>query len=46
VQEAGPTVIAPFPEKSDYFGNISQEWMVNFRVRGLYAIAALLQAAG
>ena len=46
MQEAGPTVIAPFPEKSDYFGNIDQKWMVNFRVRGLNAMAAQLQAAG
>jgi glyoxylase I family protein len=46
MQEAGPTVIAPFPEKNDYFGNIGQKWMVNFRVRDFNVMAAQLQAAG
>jgi predicted enzyme related to lactoylglutathione lyase len=44
-QEAGPTVFSPFPETSDYFGN-SRQWMVNFRVRDLDAMAAQLRAAG
>ena len=39
-QEAGPTVLSPFPEASDYFGDSKQMWMVNFRVRGLDAMAA------
>jgi predicted enzyme related to lactoylglutathione lyase len=46
MQEAGPTVFAPFPEASNYFGNRDKKWMVNFRVRDLDAMAAQLQAAG
>ena len=46
VQEAGPTVLAPFPDKSDYFGDMDQQWMVNFRVRDLDAMAEQLKAAG
>jgi glyoxylase I family protein len=45
-QEAGPTVFAPFPETTDYFGAPHQAWMVNFRVRSLAAITAQLTAAG
>lgn len=45
-QEAGPTVFAPFPETSGYFGDAHKVWMVNFRVRDLDKIAAQLQAAG
>jgi catechol 2,3-dioxygenase-like lactoylglutathione lyase family enzyme len=45
-QEAGPTVFAPFPETTDYFGAAHQVWMVNFRVRNLAAITAQLTAAG
>jgi glyoxylase I family protein len=45
-QEAGPTIFAPFPEATDYFGALHQVWMVNFRVRDLAAIAAQLTAAG
>lgn len=45
-QEAGPTVFAPFEKDSDYFGNPSKNWMINFRVRDLDAIVAQLRAAG
>jgi predicted enzyme related to lactoylglutathione lyase len=45
-QEAGPTVFAPFKETTDYFGDPSKGWMVNFRVRDLDKMAAQLQAAG
>ncbi|HWO87532.1 MAG TPA: VOC family protein [Gemmatimonadales bacterium] len=45
-QSAGPTVFAPFPEDTDYFGRAEQGWMVNFRVRDLDAMAAQLRAAG
>jgi glyoxylase I family protein len=45
-QEAGPTVFAPFPEKSDYFGDTHKVWMVNFRVRDLDKMAAQLRTAG
>lgn len=45
-QEAGPTVFAPFPADTDYFGRPEQQFMVNFRVRDLDAMAAQLRAAG
>jgi glyoxylase I family protein len=45
-QEAGPTVFAPFKETTNYFGDPSKFWMVNFRVRNLDKMAAQLQAAG
>ena len=45
-QAAGPTVFAPFPANTDYFGPAEQMWMVNFRVRDLGAMVAQLQAAG
>jgi len=45
-QEAGPTVFAPFPETTDYFGNAGKMWMVNFRVLNLDAMLAQLHAAG
>ena len=45
-QEAGPTVFAPFPETSDYFGDPQQMWMVNFRVRDLDKMLGQLRAAG
>ena len=44
-QAAGPTVFAPFPVDTDYFGSPQQAWMVNFRVRDLDAMAAQLRAA-
>lgn len=43
-QEAGPTVFAPFPKDSDYFGDANKNWMLNFRVRDLDAIVAELRA--
>ena len=45
-QEAGMTVFSPFPEKTDYFGDPSKAWMVNFRVRDLDKMVAQLRAAG
>jgi glyoxylase I family protein len=45
-QEAGPTVFAPFAEKTTYFGDASKQWMMNFRVRDLGKMAAQLEAAG
>jgi glyoxylase I family protein len=45
-QEAGPTVFAPFPEDTKYFGDLKNIWMINFRVRDLDAMAAQLRAAG
>src|ERR1022692_4993630 len=34
-QEAGPTVFAPFPKDSEYFGNAEKNWMINHRDRDL-----------
>ncbi len=45
-QAAGPTVFAPFPADTDYFGEREQGWMLNLRVRDLDAMAAQLRAAG
>lgn len=45
-QEAGPTVFAPFPDSTDYFGGRDRVWMVNFRVRDLAAMVAQLRAGG
>ena len=45
-QEAGPTVFAPFPDSTDYFGARDRAWMVNFRVRDLAAMVAQLRAGG
>ena len=45
-QEAGPTVFAPFEEKTEYFGDMQKAWMINFRVRDLEKMAAQLRAAG
>ncbi len=45
-QEAGTTVWAAFPQDTKMFGRAEQQWMVNFRVRDLAAMAAQLRAAG
>jgi len=45
-QQAGDTVFAPFSKTTDYFGKPEQQWMVNFRVANLKAMAAQLEAAG
>ena len=44
-QEAGPTVFAPFPDDSDYFGDAANNWMINFRVRNPDALVEQLRAA-
>ena len=44
-QEAGPTVIAPFPNDTDHFGRPGQQWMLNLRVRDLAAMVEELRAA-
>jgi predicted enzyme related to lactoylglutathione lyase len=44
-QTAGPTVFAPFPEESDFFGNAEKRWMINFRVRDLDAMVAQFRVA-
>lgn len=45
MQEAGPTVFAPFSQDTDYFRKEDQQWMVNFRVRDLDAMVTQLQGA-
>lgn len=45
-QAAGPTVFAPFPADTDYFGKREQGWMLNLRVRDLNAMVDQLRAAG
>jgi glyoxylase I family protein len=45
-QEAGPTVLAPFPESTEYFGHAEKVWMINFRVRNMEAMLAQLREAG
>lgn len=44
-QAAGPTVFAPFPADTDYFGRDDQQTMLNFRVSDLDAMLAQLRAA-
>ena len=44
--QAGTTVFAPFAQDSSYFGNPDKQWMLNFRVRDLDAMAAQLRANG
>ncbi len=45
IQEEGPTVHAPFKADTDYFGPLTQAWMINFRVKDLDAMIAQLKAA-
>jgi predicted enzyme related to lactoylglutathione lyase len=45
-QEAGPTVVTPFPADTDYFGRREQTWMANYRVTDLDAMLEQLRAAG
>ena len=45
-QNAGPTVFAPFPEDSEYFGAPENQWMLNLRVDDLDAAIGALTAAG
>lgn len=44
--ESGVTIFAPFDETSAHFGDSAKQWMINFRVRNLEAIAAQLRRAG
>ncbi len=45
-QQAGQTVFSPFPDSSDYFGDASKVWMINFRVRDMEKLVEQLRAAG
>lgn len=44
--QEGTTVFAPFNHDTDYFGDKGQQFMVNFRVRDLDAMASQLKANG
>lgn len=46
LQEAGPTVFAPFDAETEYFGRREQAFMLNFRVADLDAMLEQLRAAG
>ena len=41
----GPTVFAPFPRSTDYFGREEQAFMINFRVTDLDGLLTQLRAA-
>lgn len=45
LQESGPTVFAPFPKDTDYFGDSNQAWMINFRVHDLDGIVEQLRSS-
>jgi predicted enzyme related to lactoylglutathione lyase len=45
-QDEGPTVFAPFPQDTDYFGKRENMWMINFRVRDLDAMIVQLRSTG
>jgi predicted enzyme related to lactoylglutathione lyase len=45
-QAEGPTVHAPFPADTEYFGRRDQGWMINFRVADLDAMLRQLRTAG
>jgi glyoxylase I family protein len=44
-QDGGETAFAPLPENTNYFGNASKQWMINFRVLSLDKMVAQLRAA-
>ena len=45
MQEAGPTVLEPFPKDSDYYG-VDKGWMLNFRVKDLQSAIKELKEKG
>lgn len=46
MQYPGPTVFAPFPEDTEYFGSKNQQSMINFRINDLDAMVEQLENAG
>ncbi|MCI2399702.1 VOC family protein [Aliiroseovarius subalbicans] len=46
MSEGGATVFAPFPADTDYFGDPSKQFMLNFRVADLDGMVAQLEQAG
>lgn len=45
MQQAGPTLVMPFPADTDYFP-AAKGWMLNFRVTALDSLLETLRAAG
>ena len=45
-QQAGPTVFAPFPKETKYFGEPTQSFMINFRVDDLDGLVDRLRGEG
>ncbi len=46
-QDAGTTIFAPFAKDTQYFGpDMTQHWMINFRVRDLDAMVSQLRDNG
>ncbi|MBB6467650.1 putative enzyme related to lactoylglutathione lyase [Aminobacter lissarensis] len=45
-QQAGPTILAPFSQDTEYFGRPEQQWLINLRVDDLDAAMSDLKAAG
>jgi len=45
-QSVGPTVVATFEYDTDYFGDRTQQTMINFRVRDLDAMLTQLRLKG
>ena len=43
---AGTVVFAPFNQDTTYFGDMKNQWMINFRVDNLDAMAKQLRANG
>lgn len=44
-QQAGPTLLVPFPDSTDYFP-AEKQWMINFRVENIDVLLTSLRAAG
>ena len=44
--EKGTTAFSPFKADTDYFGNMNQQFMINFRVTNIDKLLAQLQEAG
>src|SRR5579871_3912728 len=42
----GTNCVSPSKETTDYFGDMSKVWMLNFRVRNMDAMVAQLKGAG
>ena len=46
MQDGGATVFAPFPKDTDYFGPVSNQFMVNFRVDDIEGMVTELRGKG